>query len=63
MNFGDCDVMIVVFCLVVDYGVNFFDIVEVYGFYVNEEFVGEVFELFCDEVVIVMKFGWDICDG
>lgn len=34
--------MIEVVCIVMDVGIMMFDIVEVYGFYINEEFVGEV---------------------
>lgn len=41
----------------------FFDIVEVYGFYFSEEFVGEVLVFVCDCVVIVIKFGFGVEEG
>lgn len=52
--------MIVLICWVYDKGVIFFDMVEVYGFYISEEWVGEVFVLFCDKVKIGMKFGFGV---
>ena len=47
----------------VERGVTFFDTAEVYGPYVNEEFVGEALAPLRDEVVIATKFGWRIEDG
>lgn len=44
-------------CVVYECGVILFDIVEVYG-QVNEEMVGEVVVFFCDQIVIVIKFGF-----
>lgn len=46
---------------VIDLGVNYFDIVEMYGMGVNEVLLGEVFVVKCDKVVIVIKFGF-LCD-
>jgi hypothetical protein len=43
-------------------GVTFFDTAEVYGPYVNEEFVGEALALVRDKVAIATKFGFKI-DG
>ena len=44
----------------VDRGITFFDTAEVYGPYLNEEFVGEALAPFRDQVVIATKFGFDI---
>lgn len=41
---------------VLELGINFFDIVEVYG-EDNEKFLGEVIKFFKDKVVVVSKFG------
>lgn len=65
MSFGyglviDKQEMILLLCKVVDFGVIFFDIVEVYGFYINEELLGEVLVFLCDKVVIVIKFGFQV---
>lgn len=58
--FVDKEKGIKIIYIVYEKGVMFFDIVEVYGLYINEELVGEVFVFFCDEVIIVSKFGFDI---
>lgn len=47
----------------VEMGENFFDTSELYGMYDNEELVGEALEPVRDQVVIAVKFGWDIQDG
>jgi aryl-alcohol dehydrogenase-like predicted oxidoreductase len=44
----------------VERGVTFFDTVEVYGPYTNEELVGEALAPFREQVVIATKFGWKI---
>lgn len=62
-NPGSRDDMIAVLRDAVDEGVTFFDTAEVYGPYVNEEFVGQALEPLRDEVIIATKFGWDIRDG
>lgn len=46
--------------VVMDMGVIFLDIVEVYGFFDNEVLVGKVIKGFCDKVQIVIKFGFCI---
>lgn len=62
-NPGDRADMIAVLRSAIDSGVTFFDTAEVYGPYVNEEFVGEALEPIRDQVVIATKFGWDIQGG
>ena len=62
-NPGDRADMIAVLRSALDSGVTFFDTAEVYGPYVNEEFVGEALEPIRDQVVIATKFGWDIQGG
>jgi aryl-alcohol dehydrogenase-like predicted oxidoreductase len=47
----------------VDRGVTFFDTAEVYGPFINEEFVGEALAPVRDRVVIATKFGFRIEDG
>lgn len=45
---------------VVVYGVIFFDIFEVYGFYINEIFVGKVCLVFCcREMIFLEDFYWN----
>lgn len=44
---------------VFDEGVIFFDIVEVYGFFINEILVGEVLKFIRNNVILVSKFGFD----
>jgi aryl-alcohol dehydrogenase-like predicted oxidoreductase len=44
----------------VERGVTFFDTVEVYGPFVNEELVGEALAPFGGQVVIATKFGFDL---
>ena len=44
-------------------GITFFDTAEVYGPYKNEEVVGEALEPLRDQVVIAIKFGFDIEGG
>src|SRR5260370_26134302 len=41
-------------------GVDFFDTVEVYGTFLNEELVGEALAPFSDQVVIATKFGFNL---
>ena len=62
-NPGSRDDMIAVLRDAVDEGVTFLDTAEVYGPYVNEEFVGQALEPLRDVVIIATKFGWDIRDG
>lgn len=53
---------IVLLYVVVECGVIFFDIVEVYGLYINEDLFGQVLVFYCDRLVIVIKFGFkDVC--
>ncbi len=47
----------------VDAGVAFFDTVEAYGPFVNEELVGEALAPLREQVVVATKFGWRIEDG
>src|SRR6267142_2646218 len=47
----------------VDRGVTFFDTVEVYGPFTNEELVGEALKPYRDRVVIATKFGIRSQDG
>jgi aryl-alcohol dehydrogenase-like predicted oxidoreductase len=44
----------------VERGVTFFDTAEVYGPFTNEELVGKALAPFRDQVVIAIKFGFDI---
>ena len=46
----------------VERGVTFFDTAEVYGPFINEEFVGEALAPVRDRVVIATKFGFAIGD-
>jgi aryl-alcohol dehydrogenase-like predicted oxidoreductase len=50
--------MIAVMRRAVDRGINFFDTAQVYGPFVNEEFVGEALASVRDQVVIATKFGF-----
>jgi aryl-alcohol dehydrogenase-like predicted oxidoreductase len=50
--------MIAVLRGAVDRGINFFDTAQVYGPFVNEEFVGEALAPVRDQVVIATKFGF-----
>ncbi|MGH3546835.1 MAG: aldo/keto reductase, partial [Pseudonocardiaceae bacterium] len=62
-NPGNRDDMIAVLSSAVDTGVTFFDTAEVYGPYVNEEFVGQALSPIRrerDDIVIATKFGWRI---
>ncbi len=45
----------------VDLGVTFFDTVQVYGPFTNEELVGQGLAPMCDGVIIATKFG--LCDA
>jgi aryl-alcohol dehydrogenase-like predicted oxidoreductase len=47
----------------VERGITFFDTVEVYGPFVNEELVGEALAPFRGQVVIATKFGFNIPKG
>src|SRR5262245_56094001 len=47
----------------VERGVTFYDTAEVYGLFTSEELVGEVLVLFCEQVVIVTKFGFKLKPG
>ncbi len=47
----------------VERGETFFDTAEVYGPYTNEEIVGQALKPVRDQVVIAIKFGFDIRDG
>lgn len=47
----------------IDLGVNFFDTAEVYGPYINETLLGEVFKGRRHQVIIATKFGFRIEDG
>ncbi|KQQ89787.1 aldo/keto reductase [Arthrobacter sp. Leaf137] len=62
-NPGDRADMIDVIRYAVDQGVTFIDTAEVYGPYVNEEFVGEAIAPIRDKVQVATKFGWNIVDG
>jgi aryl-alcohol dehydrogenase-like predicted oxidoreductase len=44
-------------------GVNFTDTAQVYGPFVNEDYVGEAVAAFRNEVVIATKFGFDLGPG
>ena len=59
---GDKQEMISVIRSAVEQGVTFFDTVEVYGPFTNEELVGEALAPFRGKVVIATKFGFD-CDA
>src|SRR5437588_2804978 len=52
--------MIALIRAAVERGVRFFDTVEVYGPFVNEELVGEALAPIRDQVVIATKFGFEI---
>lgn len=58
---GDCQEVIVILYCVVEFGLNFFDIVDMYGLYSNEELFGEVLCGKCEQVFLVSKFGI-VCD-
>lgn len=47
----------------VELGEDFFDTSELYGFYKNEELVGEALQPVRNKVKIATKFGWNIQDG
>lgn len=47
----------------VELGEDFFDTSELYGFYKNEELVGEALQSVRNKVKIATKFGWNIKDG
>ncbi len=55
---GTKEEMIAVVRGAVERGINFFDTAQVYGPFVNEEFVGEALAPVRDEVVIATKFGF-----
>lgn len=55
-----CIEMYCIICVVFYCGMMFYDVVEVYGLYEVEWILGEGVVLFWDEVVIVIKFGWNI---
>lgn len=52
--------MITLIRTAVERGITFFDTAEVYGPFVNEEFVGEALAPFRDQVVIATKFGFNL---
>jgi aryl-alcohol dehydrogenase-like predicted oxidoreductase len=52
--------MIALIRTAVERGVTFFDTAEVYGPYINEEFVGEALAPVRKQVVIATKFGFDL---
>lgn len=65
MNFGygpaaDRKEMITLIRTAVDRGVTFFDTVEVYGPFTNEELVGEALAPFRGQVMIDTKFGFKL---
>ena len=47
----------------VELGVTFFDTAEIYGPYINEEFVGEALFPFRKEVIVATKFESDVENG
>lgn len=53
----DDSILIKMLYYVLDQGVILFDIVDMYGFYINERLVGRVIVDCCDWVFLVMKFG------
>ena len=59
----DRNAMIALIRQAVELGVTFFDTAEIYGPYINEEFVGEALFPFRKEVIVATKFESDVENG